>query len=257
MKQIKTFSLFLALVLLFGAARKEDKVDLVKIKTSYGEMVVYLYDATPIHKANFLSLAKSKFYDGTTFHRIIQGFMIQGGDGNSKDKDSTNDGSGGAPYTGAPNQEPDGMDKKIYTIPAEFLPNVIHKKGTIAAARNGDDVNPQRRSSGSQFYIVQGKVYSEAELKSYAQRRGITLNESQIKTYTTIGGTPHLDGAYTVFGELISGMDVVEKIAVQPKDRMNDRPLKNIAMTVTVERMKAKDVLKKYGVSIPGSVQVK
>lgn len=239
---------FLALLLLpifMGSSSKPKKIEAVKIKTEFGDMIVYLYDATPIHKANFLKLAKNKTLDGTTFHRIIQTFMIQGGDPNSKDNDPINDGEGGPPYTGEKGTYQDQSNPKIYTIDAEINPAIIHRKGTIAAARMGDEVNPQKRSSGSQFYIVQGKTYSSSELDMYAKRRGLTLTEHQKQVYTTVGGTPHLDGSYTVFGELICGIEVMEKIAAQPKDE-RDRPLKDIKMTMEIVKLSASDLDKKY-----------
>jgi peptidylprolyl isomerase/peptidyl-prolyl cis-trans isomerase B (cyclophilin B) len=163
-------------------------------------MTALLYNATPKHKENFIKLANEGFYNGTTFHRIIKNFMIQGGDPNSKDSIPFNDGQGGPGYT----------------IPAEFVPSLKHVKGAIAAARMGDQVNPQKASSGSQFYIVQ--------------------NEK---------GTPFLDGSYTVFGQVIQGLDVIDKIADQPKDQ-RDRPLKNISIKVTAKKTKVKKILKQY-----------
>jgi peptidyl-prolyl cis-trans isomerase B (cyclophilin B) len=246
---------FLIFFLLVFATACEDKVDIVKIHTQFGDILVYLYDETPIHKANFLKLARSGFYNGTTFHRIIEHFMIQGGDPNSKDADPMNDGEGGPEYTGEAGTYPDPANSKTYSIPAEIKPNIFHKKGVIAAAREGDNINPEKRSSGSQFYLVQGKVYTDAELTNYAKKRGLTLNDEQRKIYTTVGGTPHLDGNYTVFGEIVSGMDVMEKIAAQPKDA-RDRPLTNITMTVEVIKVKPRQLAKKYGYSIP-KVQAK
>jgi peptidyl-prolyl cis-trans isomerase B (cyclophilin B) len=184
-----------------AAKRKPKKDTIVTITTSFGEMVAVLYDETPRHKENFLKLAKSGFYNNTTFHRIIQNFMIQGGDQNSKDDDKTNDGAGDVGYQ----------------IPAEIQPELKHVRGALAAARQGDMVNPKRESSGSQFYIVQNP-----------------------------NGTPHLDTKYTVFGQVISGLDVVDKIATQPKDA-RDRPLTDIRMSVKVEKLKKKKIAKKYG----------
>jgi peptidyl-prolyl cis-trans isomerase B (cyclophilin B) len=189
-----------------------DSLDKVLIQTNFGDIVIALYEETPLHKANFLKLVNEKFYDGTLFHRIIQGFMIQGGDPNSKTaKAGQQLGNGG---TG-------------YTIPAEFNPKLIHKRGAIAAARMGDQVNPQKESSGSQFYIVDGRKYSDDELSRMRTGSGHPFNDEQKAIYTIQGGAPFLDGAYTVFGEVIKGMDVVDKIAAQPKDR-SDRPLENI-----------------------------
>ncbi|RYD73892.1 MAG: peptidylprolyl isomerase [Sphingobacteriales bacterium] len=233
----------------------EDKIEIVKIHTKFGDILLYLYDETPAHKANFIKLAKSGFYNGTTFHRIIEYFMIQGGDPNSKDADPMNDGEGGPAYNGAAGTFPDPSNEKIYSISAEIKPNIYHKKGVIAAAREGDDINPEKRSSGSQFYIVQGKVYSDSALTAYAQKRNLTINEVQRKIYTTVGGTPHLDGKYTVFGEVVSGFEVVEKIAKQAKDA-RDRPIENIEMTVEIIKVRPKQLMKKYGYTIP-QVQAK
>jgi peptidyl-prolyl cis-trans isomerase B (cyclophilin B) len=164
-------------------------------------MHIILFDETPLHKANFLKLAKEGFYNGTTFHRIISNFMIQGGDINSKDSIKTNDGQGDLGYR----------------IKAEFNPSLQHLKGAFAAARLGDNVNPERESSACQFYIVQNQ-----------------------------NGTPHLDGQYTVYGQVIHGIEVVDLIAAQPKER-NDRPLTDIKMKVTVKKLKKKKITKLYG----------
>lgn len=177
---------------------KEDYV--VTISTKFGDMVVLLNEQTPKHKANFIKLASSKFYDSTTFHRVIKDFMIQGGDPNSKN-DNPND---------------DGMGDPGYTIPAEILPFLNHDKGALSAARKGDDINPEKASSGSQFFIVQNK-----------------------------DGAPYLDGNYTVFGHVIEGMYVIDKIAMQSVDERS-RPLSNIVMKVTAQKMKTSAILKKY-----------
>ncbi|QDA60868.1 peptidylprolyl isomerase [Hymenobacter jejuensis] len=184
------------------APKKTKKDEVVTISTSLGDIKLILFDQTPRHKSNFLKLSKSGFYNGTTFHRVIQDFMIQGGDPNSKDADAANDGAG------ADNEK---------MIPAEIRPELHHQYGAVAAARQGDFVNPERASSASQFYIVQNHR-----------------------------GTPHLDGAYTVFGQVISGMDVVDKIAMQPKDE-RDRPTTDIKMTVKVEKLKKKKITELYG----------
>jgi len=206
----KCFSLLVILSLLVGIAtgafaqskKKRDYV--VTITTEYGEIALMLYDATPKHKENFLKLAKEGFYDGTTFHRIIKNFMIQGGDANSKDGDPFNDGSG----------------SNGYTVPAEFVDSLTHVQGALAAARMGDNVNPAKESSGSQFYIVENPA-----------------------------GTHFLDKNYTVFGKVIKGIEVVQRIADLPKDRA-DRPSKDVKMTVKVKKMKIKKIIKKYGSSI-------
>jgi peptidyl-prolyl cis-trans isomerase B (cyclophilin B) len=188
----------------------------------YGTMIVRLYDETPQHRDNFKRLAAQRFFDGTTFHRVIPGFMIQGGDPNSKDEDPYNDGIGGPGYT----------------VPAEFNPNLIHKRGALAAARQPDQVNPERRSSGSQFYIVLGRVFPEAQLSDIEQgmkeRVGdaaFSFNEDARRVYTRDGGAPFLDMQYTVFGELVSGFDTLDRIG-QVSTNENDRPLKNVTMNV-------------------------
>jgi cyclophilin family peptidyl-prolyl cis-trans isomerase len=200
---LSAFLLLLASVSQAAKAPKPSKKDqLVTISTSLGDVKLILFDATPQHKANFLKLAESGFYNGTTFHRVIQDFMVQGGDPNSKDADPTNDGMG------QPSEQ---------TIPAEIRPELKHKFGAVAAARQGDFVNPQRASSPSQFYLVQN-------------HRGV----------------PHLDGQYTVFGQVVSGLDVIDKIAAQPKDE-RDRPTTDIKMTVKVEKIKKKKITELYG----------
>ncbi|MCF8296867.1 MAG: peptidylprolyl isomerase [Saprospiraceae bacterium] len=191
---------------------------IVSITTEYGVIKVKLYNETPKHRDNFIKLANQGYFNGTLFHRVIQNFMIQGGDPDSK--------------TAKPNQAL-GNGGPAYTIPAEINPKYFHKKGALAAARLGDNVNPKKASSGSQFYIVQGNVYDNATLNSFEQRLGTKFTAAQRKAYTTVGGTPHLDGGYTVFGEVISGMDVIDKIAAVQKGA-NDRPIKDIKMTVKV-----------------------
>ena len=184
----------------------------VLLKTSMGDIVIALYDDTPQHKANFVKLVNEKFYDGVLFHRIIKGFMIQGGDPDSK--------------TAKPGQRL-GSGDVGYTIPAEFVPAHIHKRGAVAAARMGDNVNPQKASSGCQFYIVDGTVYDNDKLNMLSMRTGKTFTPEQVQAYTTDGGAPFLDGDYTVFGEVVSGMYVVDKIAAQQKDGA-DRPIEDI-----------------------------
>lgn len=241
----------------------------IKISTSSGDIVVRLYDETPLHRDNILKLAKEGFYDGTLFHRVIKEFMIQGGDPESK---------------GAPAGKQLGSGDAGYTIPAEFNPSLFHKRGALSAARLGDNVNPEKRSSGCQFYIVWGKKYSEsqmgqlekqtrmqaeqevfnflarqrreqimdlrrnrdqaglmalqeellAETAAIMTEKGLgVLSDEQKRIYTTIGGTPFLDGQYTVFGEVEEGLDVVEAIQNADTDG-NDRPKTDISMKVTV-----------------------
>ena len=205
------------------------KEEMVVISTIYGDMTVRLYPETPLHKANFLKLVNESFYDSLLFHRVIQGFMIQGGDSDSK---------GAAPGAAL------GRGGPGYTIPAEIDPQFIHKKGALCAARQGDQVNPKKESSGSQFYVVQGKPVPEAELNRIIdKKRRNNSSESeiytpeQITTYTTLGGTPHLDGDYTVFGEVIEGLDVIDSIAKQAVDRRS-RPVEDIIMTMKIEKKK-------------------
>jgi len=196
----------------------EKPEQLVKISTEYGDMVIKLYNGTPLHRDNFIKLAKGHFYDGTLFHRVIKNFMIQGGDPDSK---------GAAPGQKLGNGGPG------YTIPAEFRKEYFHKKGVLAAARESDDVNPDKASSGSQFYIVQGRKWTNTELNTMEQQRHHLIPWEQKEVYMKIGGTPHLDGEYTVFGEVITGLEVIDSIAALPGDRMN-RPLKDVKMTVTL-----------------------
>lgn len=243
---------------------------MIKIHTTLGDITVRLYDETPKHRDNFLKLVKEGFFDGTLFHRVIKDFMIQGGDPESK---------------GAPKGKSLGTGDTGYTIPAEFVyPKYFHKRGALSAARLGDEVNPNRESSGCQFYIVWGKVYKPQELKQMERqlemqqeqiifnalakehrdeimslrrnrdRAGLqqlqdklveetqrkskemgkpTFTEEQVRAYTTIGGTPFLDNQYTVFGEVVDGLDVVEKIQNVETAR-DDRPKDDVSMTMTV-----------------------
>ncbi len=204
MKLLKKLMLATGVVMFLPMAVMAQKVkgkdQLVTIETPHGEIKLVLFEDTPKHRENFLKLAKEGYYTGTTFHRVIDGFMIQGGDPNSKDDDPRNDGSGNPGYT----------------IPAEINPKHKHVRGVLAAARQGDMVNPQRASSGSQFYIVENH-----------------------------NGTPMLDEAYTVFGQVVDGLNVIDKIAEQPKDG-RDRPLSDIKMKVKVEAVKRKKIVKKY-----------
>lgn len=259
-----------------GNKTKGGKYENVTITTDYGNIKIKLYKKTPLHSENFLKLAGEGYFDSTLFHRIIPQFMIQGGDPdskNAKDKQALGDGGPG------------------YTIPAEFVPEYIHKKGVLAAARMSDNENPKKESSGSQFYLVIGKVFTQPELISLEEKMNMgkkreffaeyiertensvlkntidslqksrnteALNElaktlekkidslfikegkafkftpEQINIYTTIGGTPHLDGSYTVFGEVIEGQNVIDSISKAERDK-SDRPLKNIRMKITVD----------------------
>jgi cyclophilin family peptidyl-prolyl cis-trans isomerase len=182
---------------------------LVLVKTKFGEITMKLYNDTPQHRDNFIKLINEGWYDGSPFHRVINGFMIQGG-GNK-----------------------DGRQDPGYTLPAEIRSNHFHKRGSLAAARMPDQVNPEMRSSGSQFYIVQGTVISEEDLATFEMRKGKKFTGQQKKIYSTIGGTPHLDGAYTVFGEVITGYEVIDKIASVPRDS-KDKPLQAVTMTIEI-----------------------
>ena len=238
----------------------------VKIETTLGDIIVRLYDETPIHRDNFVKLVKEGYYDGTLFHRVIKDFMIQGGDPDSK---------------GAPAGKMLGVGGPDYTLEAEIKDNLYHKRGALAAARQGDEVNPERRSSGSQFYIVWGQVFKESQLGQLGKqlrmqkvqdvfnnlakahrdeimqmrrernRTGLQelqdqliaeaenkvgkqgLTDEQMQLYSTVGGTPHLDGQYTVFGEVEEGLNVVEQIQNTATGR-GDRPTNDIDMRMTI-----------------------
>lgn len=219
-------SLFLFLIILIGSSLSMAQQDtssgetVIVIETSLGDIEVLLYNDTPGHRDNMIKLIREGFFEGQLFHRVIKDFMIQGGD----------------PYSvNAPKGRRLGTGGPGYTIPAEIIPVHYHKKGALAAARRGDDVNPDRESSGSQFYIVQGKVFNETQLESVRQYTGYPeYSEEQINTYTTIGGTPHLDGQYTVFGEVINGLDVVDKIASVNTDSY-DRPEEDIIYSIKIK----------------------
>jgi peptidyl-prolyl cis-trans isomerase B (cyclophilin B) len=201
-------SLFLTFTLIFLFMMEIDaqKMTKVLIHTDMGDIKIGLYNDTPKHRDNFTKLAKEGFYDGSIFHRVIKGFMVQGG---------------GAPA---------GKSETSYLIPAELLPNHIHKKGALAAARTN---NPKKESSGSQFYIVQGAKVPAEQLNQFDAKRTVKYTPEQRATYANIGGTPFLDGDYTVFGEVIEGLDVIDKIAAV-QTAAGDKPLKDIKMTMKV-----------------------
>ncbi len=185
----------------------------VLMETSEGNIRIQLYNETPKHRDNFLQLVKAHYYDSLTFHRVIKDFMVQGG---KRDANSPN----------APNTQ--HLTPSTQTIEAEFrTPQLFHKRGALAAAREGDDVNPERRSSPTQFYFVWGRKYSERAMEFTENRLNLQLTPEQREAYMTIGGTPHLDGTYTVFGEIVEGLDVVERIQAAATDDA-DRPLQPI-----------------------------
>ncbi len=217
-----------------GAGQPRKKKDfLVTMTTDYGIMKLLLSDLTPKHKDNFIKLVNDKFYDGLLFHRVIQQFMAQGGDPDSKTAQV------GQPLGGG------GVN---YRVPAEFVPTLYHKKGALAAARDG---NPEKASSGCQFYVVQGRVWDEAGMQQQIARiqsmNGRLPTPEQAEVYKTIGGTPHLDGNYTVFGQVVDGLAVIDSIARQPRAE-RDRPVKDIRMNVSGEWVKKKKLAKLYKV---------
>jgi len=188
------------------------KDPIVKMHTNYGDITIKLYNDTPQHRDNFLKLVEECFYDSTLFHRVIAGFMIQAGDPDSK---------------GAMPQKQLGAGGPGYTVSAEFRKDLIHKKGALAAARQGDRVNPQKRSSGSQFYIVVGRPWTEDEMTMVEERKGFKYTDEQREIYKALGGYPFLDREYTVFEEVIEGLDVVDAISVVDTNPA-DRPLQDV-----------------------------
>lgn len=270
---LRYFSITLIMTLLLSFTNQTLEPGLVIISTRFGEIKIRLYDETPLHKDNFIKLISGKFYDSLLFHRVIKDFMVQGGDPESK-----NASKGVLLGNGGPG----------YNIPAEFVPGLIHKIGALAAAREADMINPKKESSGSQFYIVQGKVFTDKELDNYEIKINQNLTNQlmgkilmlpenqhlrtkldsvrntgsqegmlnfmkdiqplaeaemkknnsyykfspvQRKIYTTAGGAPHLDGSYTVFGEVVEGMNIIDSIANAKVDE-NNRPLEDIRMTI-------------------------
>lgn len=199
------------------------EICLVEVETEYGTMTIKLHDSTPKHRDNFIKLVEEGFYDGLLFHRVINGFMIQGGDPKSKNADGkARLGSGGPGYQ----------------VPAEFVDTLAHVKGALAAARTGGPSNPQKKSSGSQFYIVQGRKIPSKQLSIYEAQKDIRYTDRQKQIYSEQGGTPQLDQEYTVFGQVIKGLDVIDKIAAVETDgdppRGTSRPKKNVWMKMRV-----------------------
>jgi len=220
MKKISILAIFLS-IFLYGQSQtvmtqriEKKKGAIVEMETNYGKVRFLLYEETPMHKENFIKLVESEFYNGLLFHRVIKKFMIQGGDPKSREA--------------KPGQIL-GEGSLDYTIPPEFNPELFHKRGALCAARWGDDVNPKKESSSCQFYIVQGRVFSNEELDRMEANGVGKFSPEQRKVYTTIGGAPHLDGNYTVFGEVIEGMDVVDKICMARCDK-HDRPERDVVI---------------------------
>jgi len=224
MENMKRFTATCTLILLLSVslfAQKESAVPaesgsdsgMVIISTPYGDMKVKLFDETPLHRDNFIKLVQNRFYDSLLFHRVIRNFMIQGGDPLSKTADSL---------------QALGMGDIGYTIPAEFVDTIFHRKGALCAARTP---NPEKASSGCQFYIVQGQVFTPEQLNMLELQRNIKLSQTQRDVYTTTGGVPWLDQDYTVFGQVIEGLEVIDKIAAV-RTRPGDRPVENVRMTM-------------------------
>ncbi|RZM29908.1 MAG: peptidylprolyl isomerase [Pedobacter sp.] len=224
---MKTRLLLLLICCSIYSFAAKPKHKFVKVTTDLGEVTIMLYNETPLHRDNFLKLAKAKFYDGTVFHRVIEKFMIQGGDPDSKNA------AKGAKL---------GEGDVGYTIPAEFRDSIFHQKGALAAAR---DNNPEKASSGCQFYIVQGKVYTDSTLSLVEKNRlKFRLPEWEREVYKTIGGAPHLDKNYTVYGIVVKGLPMVDQIAAVKRDS-SDRPLNDVKMTVTILKRRASKKLEK------------
>ena len=202
----------MTLILVGLNCQAQQKETVVVIETNYGTIKAKLYNDTPLHRDNFIKLVNEGWYNGSPFHRVINNFMIQGG------------------------QNADGRQDPGYTVPAEFRENHFHKKGALCAARQGDQVNPKKASSGSQFYIVQGQVFDDKKLEIYEERLGKIFNATQRQAYMTVGGTPHLDGDYTVFGEVTEGLDIVDKIA-RVKTGYMDVPVEPVIINkITIEK---------------------
>jgi cyclophilin family peptidyl-prolyl cis-trans isomerase len=221
MKKLFTICFLFVAIISFA---KPPKNQYVRIRTSYGDCIIRLYNETPLHRDNFIKLTKKGFYNGTLFHRVIQNFMIQGGDPDSRDTTKNK-----------PGRELGNGDVG-YTVPAEFRDSIFHKRGVLAAAR---DDNPTKASSGCQFYIVEGKRFTPGKLDTLENTRlkGRKIPQSQRDIYTTVGGVPHLDQNYTVYGEVVAGIDMVDRIAAVKKDE-RDRPTTNVPMTIELLKKK-------------------
>jgi len=225
---LRSFTLLLVAVTLYSLTacksiynpKSPDYSPIVEIQTDYGNIEVKLLASTPKHRDNFVKLVKQNYYDSLLFHRVINNFMIQGGDPESKN---------------APKGKALGNGGPGYTIPAEIIDTNIHIKGALAAARLGDGVNPKKASSGSQFYLVQGQTVSTQMLSMIQKRNGIEYTDAQKEAYASLGGTPHLDGGYTVFGRVIKGLEVIDEIAKQSTDARN-RPKKDIRMKIRMKK---------------------
>lgn len=235
MKKIFTLSVIMLVFVGISFADKKDKKSkkekntYVEMKTTMGTMVLKLYNETPLHRDNFIKIVKEKQYDSLLFHRVIKNFMIQGGDPTSKNAQAN------APLGS-------GEIKGVSRVPAEFNPALYHKKGALAAARDG---NPQKASSNCQFYIVQGKLFTDADLDRMETHNGWKYTSEQREMYKTVGGTPHLDNNYTVYGELVSGMEVLDAIA-SVKTAVADRPVEDVRILQTklLKKFKEKKVKK-------------
>jgi len=232
MKYLTYFLLIISLLIGFtnlAQAQKKSKKDILyTLTTPYGDMKFILYEKTPKHRENFQKLVKEKFYDGLLFHRVIQDFMIQGGDPESKNAEIT---------------KMLGSGNLGYTVDAEFDTAYIHKKGAIAAARTN---NPEKASSSCQFYIVKGRKVNESQLEMLEQKGGFKYTEAQKELYQNLGGTPHLDQEYTVFGEVLQGLDIIDKVA-EVKTQAGDRPKIDVPMNISYKKVKKKDITKEFG----------
>lgn len=221
---------FMLCAMLFAQGREKNTY--VKLTTNHGSCIIKLYNEAPKHRDNFIKLTKEGFYDSLLFHRVIKDFMIQGGD-----PDSKHAALAGADET----SQPLGSGDVGYRVPAEFSDNLIHKKGVLAAAR---DNNPEKSSSGCQFYIVQGKKFTDEQLDAVEKRNGMSYTPAQREVYKTIGGTPHLDKNYTVYGEVVEGIEMVDKIASVATNNQ-DRPTEDVRMNVTLLSKKETKKLEK------------